>query len=82
MLEKPSLTRLQRNNTVEIRLEYSPGAVFLSFFFFSESIVFVQYNVDFPGIGGAERIEGGIETISENGTVFCSYRFVEKFKTI
>ena len=55
---------------------------FLVFFFFSESIVFVQYNVDFPGIGGAERIEGGIETISENGTVFCSYRFVEKLKTI
>lgn len=80
MLEKLSLTWLQRNNTVEIRLEYSHGAVFLSFFFFSESIV--QYNVDFPGIGGAERIEGGIETISENGTVFCSYRFVEKLKTI
>lgn len=81
MLEKPSLTWLQRNNTLEIRLEYSHGAVFLSFFF-SESIMFVQYNVDFPGIGRAERIEGGIETISENGTVFCSYRFVEKFKTI
>lgn len=45
--------------------------------------MFVQYNVDFPGIEGAERIEGGIEaTISENGTVFCSDRFVEKFKTI
>ena len=60
----------------------TPMAPCFLVFFFSESIVFVQYNVDFPGIGGAERIEGGIETISENGTVFCSYRFVEKLKTI